>query len=110
MPRTAPDTTPRHADRTPNAAERSDIARRALAAYLRTPDAHSHASDPLQARTATKTRRSSAGVSVLTYGVVHAQGAVLAGYRARPLPEGWMLRRLTRWPADLVRLKPGSDG
>jgi len=49
-------------------------------------------------------------VSVLTYGVVHAQGAVLAVYRARPLPEGWMLRRLTRWPADLVRLKPGSDG
>lgn len=102
---TTPDTTPRHAGRPLTALERSDLERRALVAWFKDPDSTQHQqAAPVQARSASKAKPGTDG-EVLHFVVVHAGGDILAVYRARPVKDYFMLRRLARWPKDLVRLK-----
>jgi len=104
-----PDTAPRHAGRTPTAEERSELERRALVAYHQarkgSPDEAPAA--PVQARWASKakTDRATGERHALHFVVIHAGVDVLAVYRVRPVKDYFMLRRLVRWPGDLVRLK-----
>lgn len=108
MPTTSPDTTPRHTGRTLTAQERAELERRALVAYLQAckgePD---KAPGPVQARCASKTKtdKATGERQPLHFVVIHAGAEVLAVYRVRPVKDYFMLRKLVRWPGDLVRLK-----
>lgn len=100
-----PDTTPRHAGRPLTAPERSDLERRALAAWFKDPDSAQHQpTAPVQARSASKAKPGTEG-ELLHFVVIHAGADILAVYRARPVKDYFMLRRLARWPRDLVRLQ-----
>lgn len=100
-----PDTAPRHAGRPLTAPERSDLERRSLAAWFKDPDSTQHQpTAPVQARSASKAKPGTEGES-LHFVVIHAGADILAVYRARPVKDYFMLRRLARWPRDLVRLQ-----
>lgn len=102
-----PDTTPRHAGGKLGAEERSDLERRALVAYLQSLKGTGAApSRTVQARCASKTKadRQTGDNYRLHFVVIHDGTEPLAVYRVRPVKDYFMLRRLVRWPRDLVRL------
>ena len=97
--------TPRHAGRPLTEKERLDLERRALVTWFKDPDNTQHQpTAPVQARSASKAKPGTDG-QLLHFVVVHAGTESLAVYRARPVKDFFMLRRLTRWPRDLVRLR-----
>lgn len=105
---TTPDTTPRHEARALTSQERADLERRALAAWFKDPDSTQHKpAAPVQARCASKakTDKETGDTHPLHFVVIHAGADILAVYRVRPVKDYFMLRRLARWPRDLVRLK-----
>ena len=88
--------------------ERSDLTRRALAAWFSSADPATHGTynKPTTARMATKTKPGDDGIPhYLHFAVVHAGADVLAVYRAQPRGEAYSLRLMARPPKDLVRLK-----
>jgi hypothetical protein len=88
--------------------ERSDLTRRALAAWFSSADPATHGAHkkPTTARMATKTKTGEDGTThYLHFAVVHAGADVLAVYRAQPRGDSYSLRLLIRPPRDLVRLK-----
>ncbi len=88
--------------------ERSDLTRRALAAWFSSADPATHGTynKPTTARMATKTKLGEDGdPHYLHFAVVHAGADVLAVYRAQPRGESYSLRLMARPPKDLVRFK-----
>jgi hypothetical protein len=88
--------------------ERSDLIRRALAAWFGSADPATHGAHnkPTTARMATKTKPGEDGTPhYLHFAVVHAGADVLAVYRAQPRGDSYSLRLMARPPKDLVRLK-----
>ena len=97
----------KHPSRPLTAGEQADLSRRGLAAWLSGGGLAQDKGRTVAARTASKAVAGADGDEVLRHFVVIYAGVdVLATYRADPRDGGkFMLRRVTRTPKDLVRLK-----
>lgn len=85
----------------------TDLIRRALTAFYGSggtvpPDA---ARDPVAGRLATKKGTAASDHRPMHFVVIHAGAVVLAVFKVRQVNDYLMLRRMTRPPKDLVRLK-----
>jgi hypothetical protein len=92
---------------------RSNLTRRALAAWFSSPVAalHGTGKQPAQGRVVTKERLGDDGAPhYLHFAVVYSGAIVLAVYRAQPRGDSYSLRLMVRPPKDLVRLKGAPEG
>lgn len=97
-----------HESRKLTASEQADLIRRALTAWHQAGDTvpQEAAHQAVAARMASKARKGTdeAKAHLLHFVEVHAGTHILAVYRARPVNDYFMLRRMKRAPKDLVRL------